>query len=329
MDVKLTTKEKEEIPYSPGIPPSQASHRLPGGKGYYAAGSFGAMMLHAFVCPGFYALHTHLVVRQTNWVQMTLKAPELQLRLMLRGHLQFHEEGAGELKIPEGHFNILGTPWIKNRMGFDAGKEYTTFDLHFSYAQMEPFVAQFPLLTDFLKKADRRSGAVLSPVHARLTPRMVLLLRDILYCELEEEIRQTYQLQKMNELLLLALTRITPAMTSVSDIRLQQYDIDKIREAREYLLLNMEHPVTVIELAHKVGINDFKLKKGFKQLYGVTIFDFLLEARMDKARSMLQSTDTRIHEIAFATGYKNVSSFTAAFKKKMGAPPSVLRKGKE
>lgn len=323
------TKEKEEIPYAPGVPPSQSGHRLPGGSGYYAAGSFGALVLHTFECPGFFGLHAHFIARQTNWLQLMLKAPELQLRLMLRGHLRFHQEGAGELRIPEGHFNILGTPWLKNKAGFDTGKEYTTFDLHFTRETMEPFVLHFPLLNDFLRKTDRRSAIVLSPVHARVTPQMVLLLRDILFCKLEAPIRQMYQQQKMNELLLIALTRITPAMTSISDIRLQQYDIDKIREAREYLLLNMEHPLTVIELAHKVGINDFKLKKGFKHLYGVTIFDFLLEARMDKARTLLQSTDTPVHEIAFATGYKNVSSFTAAFKKKMGHPPSAFRKGVE
>jgi len=109
------------------------------------------------------------------------------------------------------------------------------------------------------------------------------------------------------------------------DIRLWPADYEKIREARDYLLFNMDQPCTVIELAHKVGLNDFKLKKGFKQLYGSTIFDFLLEARIEKARMLLTETVMSIQEIAVATGYKNISSFTAAFKKRTGVSPRSFK----
>ena len=88
----------------------------------------------------------------------------------------------------------------------------------------------------------------------------------------------------------------------------------------------MDNPCTLVELSHKVGINDFKLKKGFKQLYGTTVYEFLVDARMEKAKLLLLETETSIHEIAFVTGYKNLSSFITAFKKKMGYSPGSYKR---
>ena len=79
-------------------------------------------------------------------------------------------------------------------------------------------------------------------------------------------------------------------------------------------------------MAHIAGINDFKLKNGFKQLYGTTVFGFLFEERMQQAMIMLTETETAIKEISISIGYKNLPNFTAAFKKRFGYPPSFVRK---
>jgi AraC-like DNA-binding protein len=95
-------------------------------------------------------------------------------------------------------------------------------------------------------------------------------------------------------------------------------------------LHNLDQPGTLLDLSHTIGLNDFKLKRGFKQLYGVTIFEFLIQARMEKARQLLQNADMTVHAVAIAVGYKNISSFTVAYKKKFGQLPSeVKNKGTE
>jgi len=88
----------------------------------------------------------------------------------------------------------------------------------------------------------------------------------------------------------------------------------------------MEQPPTLIELARKMGLNDFKLKKGYKQLYGVTLFDDFLHARMDKAKRLLLDTHQSIVAIAELTGYRNVSGFSAAFKRYFDHTPGWFRK---
>jgi AraC-like DNA-binding protein len=109
---------------------------------------------------------------------------------------------------------------------------------------------------------------------------------------------------------------------------LREGDIQKLREVRDYLLQHIDQPGSLKELARKVGINDFKLKNGFKQLYGTTVFGFLYEERMQRAKNMLADMSMSIKEMSVAIGYKNLSNFTAAYKKRFGYPPSFERKKK-
>lgn len=109
-------------------------------------------------------------------------------------------------------------------------------------------------------------------------------------------------------------------------IVLKPLDIEKIEATRRYLVENMERPPTLVALARKMGLNDFKLKKAYKQLYGTTLFEDFLHARMDKARGLLEDTDNSIVGIAELVGYRNVSSFSVAFKKYFGCTPGEHRK---
>jgi AraC-like DNA-binding protein/PAS domain-containing protein len=107
---------------------------------------------------------------------------------------------------------------------------------------------------------------------------------------------------------------------------LREEDISKIRAVRDYLLTHMDQPGSLKDLARNAGINDFKLKNGFKQLYGTTVFGFLYEERMQRAKNMLADMTMPIKEMSVAIGYKNLSNFTAAYKKRFGYPPSFERK---
>ncbi|PCE63019.1 helix-turn-helix domain-containing protein [Sediminicola luteus] len=96
----------------------------------------------------------------------------------------------------------------------------------------------------------------------------------------------------------------------------------------DHILNNLERPLpSLIELAHNFGTNEFKLKNGFKQLYGDTVFRFLLKERLKKASVLIQHSDLPIKRIAQITGFKSMAHFSRSFKKKYGYPPRDLRKG--
>jgi AraC-like DNA-binding protein len=128
-------------------------------------------------------------------------------------------------------------------------------------------------------------------------------------------------------LLLLALEELVcrPARQSTS-ITLRKYDLEKLYEAREYLLHNIENPPTLKQLAHKIGMNEFKLKKGYKQVFGTTIFGDFNKVRMEEARNHLLETDKSIADISLLAGYDDPPNFIRAFKHYFGSAPNQFRK---
>lgn len=102
-------------------------------------------------------------------------------------------------------------------------------------------------------------------------------------------------------------------------------DITRLHNARTIIEKNLQTPCSLIELARKSGLNDYKLKKGFKSLFGHTVFGYLFEQRMERAYKLLEDG----HSVSLASeevGYKNPHHFTAAFKKKFNLLPSQVGK---
>ncbi|AYL96131.1 helix-turn-helix transcriptional regulator [Mucilaginibacter celer] len=102
-------------------------------------------------------------------------------------------------------------------------------------------------------------------------------------------------------------------------------DKERLMEARKLVEANLRSPCSLIELSRKTGLNDFKLKKGFKILFGNTVFGYLAELRMNLAYKLLQQGRS-VGEVAETVGYKNAHHFTAAFKKRFDILPSRLGK---
>ncbi len=110
-------------------------------------------------------------------------------------------------------------------------------------------------------------------------------------------------------------------------VRLSYEDIRKIREARDFLINNLERELPPLkEFAREIGTNTFKLKYGFKELYGTSVFRFLRNERLRKAKMLVQYGDRPFKIIAHACGFKSVPSFSATFKSEFGHTPTELRK---
>ena len=101
---------------------------------------------------------------------------------------------------------------------------------------------------------------------------------------------------------------------------------EKLLEAKEILSSNMHDPPSLSELSRQIGLNSFKLKKHFKELFGVPVFKYLQNERMTKAYDLLKHQDVSIQEAAWQVGYDSLSSFSNAFSKKFGYRPSEIRK---
>ncbi|HYG50312.1 MAG TPA: AraC family transcriptional regulator [Flavobacteriales bacterium] len=100
-----------------------------------------------------------------------------------------------------------------------------------------------------------------------------------------------------------------------------EYDKERILFARDYLLTHMDAPPTLTQLAVIAGINEFKLKRGFKEMFNQTVFAYLADVRLEMASRALLEKQKSITRIAFELGYASLQHFSTAFKKKFGVAP--------
>ncbi len=101
-------------------------------------------------------------------------------------------------------------------------------------------------------------------------------------------------------------------------------DREKIAKARDILLQHISEPLTIKALSRKVAINECYLKKGFKEMYGTTIFDFFQSQRMEHAKYLLYEKSLSVTDVSSLLGYSSISHFSTAFKKHTGLKPCEL-----
>lgn len=94
--------------------------------------------------------------------------------------------------------------------------------------------------------------------------------------------------------------------------------------ARERLLRDLSNPPTIEHLARETGLNQLKLKRGFKSMFGSSVYALFQRERMQQAQDLL--VQYSVTETASMLGYSNLSHFSTAFRKQFGLLPSQSRK---
>lgn len=109
-------------------------------------------------------------------------------------------------------------------------------------------------------------------------------------------------------------------------MQLTDRDIECLEEARALMDKNNRVHHTIAAIAHAVGMGRTRLKTGFKQHYGMGLYAYLREQRMQLALQLLQDRNMTIKAVTRAAGFKQTSNFTFAFKKRFGVTPGEKRK---
>lgn len=321
---KITCVPIMNNPFVPGI---SFDEEMPGGKVelFGAFGPYGSIT-HREVRNGNYSLwHSRYILRRDMTLTISAGQPSLALSFVLKSNIHYRLDGFPEDTMLEQQYNLIYIPRTKCEYAFAKGQEYELFGIHYTQDYPERWKHLFPPLEDLLDKANNNIPAMISSVHPMVTPAMKPIILDIIQCMYKDPLRKMWLEAKGLELLEASLKQVKAHSSRFKEVSLSETDLDKIKQVRKYLLKHLDNPGTLKSLAHEVGTNMFKLKKGFKLLYGVTVFEFLREERMQKAMKLLLESNMPVHSIASAIGYKNHANFTAVFNKKFGRSPRAIR----
>lgn len=179
------------------------------------------------------------------------------------------------------------------------------------------------ILKRFTDQIVNKKNAILSPKWKTSNFKIQQIINEIINCPYKDELRDLFLLSKSIELLVLQAELYS--MDSSKQFIKTEKDKRKLIEAKELLSHRIENPPTIVELSKLIGINEYKLKKGFKELFGTTVFGYIHNCRMSLAKRLLLGTDKTAKEIAYQTGYNSPQHFSHAFKKKFGRTPKSVR----
>lgn len=140
----------------------------------------------------------------------------------------------------------------------------------------------------------------------------------------DESVKRMYLYGQIVELLVLLQLSFEKFSNEKPVYIKNEYDKERILYARDYLLTHMDSPPGISQLAAIVGINEFKLKCGFKEMFGQPPFAYLADVRLEMARTALHRKQKSITQIAFELGYASLQHFSMAYKKKFGMSPKKV-----
>lgn len=149
---------------------------------------------------------------------------------------------------------------------------------------------------------------------------LLVELSQLVNIQLSTNANRLYYQGKVLELLALYFSERKPDTENCPFLNNEDL-VRKIKHAKEYLLAHEDRPPTIKDLARLAGLNEYQLKAGFKEIYGNTVYGYLLNHKLDHARVLLDSRKYQVAQVAYQVGYTNPSHFIAAFKKKFGVTP--------
>ena len=154
-----------------------------------------------------------------------------------------------------------------------------------------------------------------------MTPEMQSIVDQVFKIKYEGKARIMFFKSQMTVL----LAHFFGQLSIVSEKTIPSNEREKLEQAKEILTRNLEAPPSLSDLSKQIGLNTFKLKKNFKEVFGVPVFKYLQNQRLNTAHDIIRQQKMTIQEAAWHVGYDSLSSFSNAFAKKFGFRPSEIK----
>jgi len=231
----------------------------------------------------------------------------------------------GELLFKKGYHNLMYNcgAWEQNR--FIGNEQHHTFAINIHADRfLQLFGAHSGPMDVLVEKVMRQEPFFVERPQLGYTPYMQTLIDSLWTSPLKGNMKKLFLEVRAMELMLLQCELLGQTLAPTGVLK-NKSDVEKIHFARELLMKDLQHPPTLAALARLCGLNEFKLKRGYKEVFGATVFGHFNSLRMQQAMQLLRHTDRSITAIAYETGYAHAQHFNRAFKKEFGISPGKAR----
>jgi len=218
---------------------------------------------------------------------------------------------------------------------FCHGKQYEGYKEKGFYSKNEQYNIHYVLFEDklfndliqsFPKNFIAKKDYIELISKTNITKEQNFILNELSNVSLiDSKLQELYIESKVLDLVYTSISRLNQKELDYKAF-LNDKDIECIKNAKDILLSNISNPPSIKKLAYKSAINEFKLKKGFKEIYGKTVYGYLQSHRLNEAKKLLEKNEINVGEAASLVGYKSIGHFSKIFKEQFGIKPIVLKK---
>ena len=250
----------------------------------------------------------------------------VRLHFGIKGNYSFHHKQLNKsFDFIGGHHNIMYSK------GFDITVQnktllLETFDIQFHRDLFINFTQNAnELLKIFSENILKGNSALLSEKWLAIDLSIHQVIQQIIHCKYEGEIKKLFLLSKSIELLVLSAEAYNKSINNKNSFIKSTSDKEKLVAVKDLINERLHKPPNLTEICKIAGLNEYKLKRGFKEMFNNTVFGYLTEQRLNLARQYILDTEKTIAEISFELGYLTPQHFNNAFKKKFGITPFSVR----
>jgi AraC-like DNA-binding protein len=243
----------------------------------------------------------------------------LQFHFCLKGQMNFrYNQGSYTFPLNENHSMLLYNPAKELPIDVELSENTWLVSVLISITK---FHALFSSDADHIPFLSSENSSKKYYDNLPFNSSIAVVLSQILQSKVHDSLKTLYIQGKVYELLSLYFNKSEDPSVEQCPFLVDEENVRKIRKAKEIVLDRMTDPPSLEELAVEIGLSLKKLKEGFKELYGDTVYAYLIDHKMEEACRMLNSQKYNVNEVGIKLGYSSASHFIAAFKKKYGTTP--------
>ncbi len=279
---------------------------------------------------GVYIWYGRFQVQSKKPMLIRSMGSHVQLNFCIQSTTSYYSKNSSKpfVRFKPHQHNMILLPQKDMLIQWQPGEETESFAINITTDFFfDNLPKSHPICAHFRRGMNLSMPEFLSRQNLPLTSKMIATLFELIHCNYSGYHKILFIKAKVIELLALQFEQYEQLPLLHFTSFLKHEDIEKMHAARQILIDNVEKPLSLRDLAHQVGTNEYNLKKHFKEIFGKTVFGYLHDFRMDEAKHQLCQEGSKIVEVAQRMGYKHATHFTAAFKKHFGFLPNKMRIG--
>jgi AraC-like DNA-binding protein len=322
MTVEISPTYNQPLSKSNTIPEELKVFLIPGTEGSYRYSCSTDLLLQQFTVQSFHIAYLVFQVKIDECFNVISQTEMAALCVSLKGEVGCNMSNQ-TVNISEGSFAIFFNEMSSFNLAFNKEGKHIVLIIFLSKESLLQQLIYFPALENFKQSVIENKKPVDFLNNEHVSIKMFDCIHQLIHSPYSE-VTERFHTGIVKNLFNLSLKEATAHSNENAKFSLE--DLERLYAAKNYIDTHLLQHDTISQLSRKVGINELKLKKGFKEIFGIGVYGYRKRERLRIAKNELEQTRKSIKQVAKNAGYRNANNFSAAFKKVFGVSPQLLRK---